>query len=83
MNYLDFEKLGYYDLKGALNDYIHNRIKEIESNKSTSEYDFCTVSGQLEELENLFKFINFTNSTNTPSKSDILKEIQDVNKSNT
>lgn len=83
MNYLDFEKLGYYDLKGALNDYIHSRIKEIESNKTTSEYDFCTVSGQLEELENLFKFINFPTPNNSPSKSDILKEIQDVNKSNT
>lgn len=77
MNYLDFEKLGYYDLKSQINNYILTRIKQIEETKDASEYDFCTTSGKLEELKGLFDFIN------SGKKTTDLKEIQDSNKSNT
>ena len=77
MNYLDFEKLGYYDLKSQLNDYIHTRLKEIEANKDKTEYDFCTTRGRIEELQALFNFFS------SNKKSSELKDLEDSHKSNT
>jgi len=78
MNYLDFENMGYYDLKSHLNDYVLTRIKEIDTIVDESEFDFCTTQGRIDELQKFYEFLN-SNSLKSLQEKKLNNQSGDIN----
>jgi hypothetical protein len=68
------EILAHYRFKTNLLIYIGERIDKIKKDVKASEYDYCTTSGQLMELESLNAFLRDqstqTEPTNQNTKTD-------------
>ena len=57
MTYLEYEKLGYYDLKSKLIDYAQRRVIILKSSTQNNEFDYCEIKGRIEEIEALNEFL--------------------------
>lgn len=58
MTYQDYEKLGYYDLKGKMVEYVQKRLAILKQAENKSEFDYCKIQGQIEELHAMIKFLH-------------------------
>jgi len=56
-NLIREELLTYYHFRANIIKYIKDRMETIKNTIKADEYDYCTTSGQLMELESLRAFI--------------------------
>lgn len=56
-NLIKEELLTYYHFRASLIKHINDRMESIKTLVELSEYDYCTIAGQIKELENLNAFI--------------------------
>lgn len=57
MTYIEYEKLGYYDLKSKLIDYAQRRVIILKSSTQNNESDYHELKGRIEEIEALNEFL--------------------------
>jgi hypothetical protein len=75
-NIIKNELLRYYHFRQDLIAHINKRSDELgQMHTKTNEYDYCTVRGQIIELQNLLAFIK-ENAQHTI----ITKQIESANK---
>ena len=57
MTYLEYEKLGYYDLKGRMIEYLQSRLVLLRQEPQATEFDYCEIKGRLAEIEAFSDFL--------------------------
>ena len=72
MTYLEYEKLGYYDLKSKLIDYAQRRIIILKSSTQNNEFDYCEIKGRIEEIEALNEFLKDETKRRLEEDSNLL-----------
>ena len=61
MTYLEYEKLGYYDLKSKMIKYLQSRVTRIRQEPQDTEFDYCEIKGRLAEIEAFSDFLKEEN----------------------
>jgi hypothetical protein len=61
MTYLEYEKLGYYDLKSKMIEYLQSRVTRLKENSLDTEFDYCEMSGRLAEIQAFSDFLKEEN----------------------
>ena len=64
------EVLAHYQFKTNLLIYIGDRIETIKKDIKASEYDYCTTSGQLMELDSLNAFLKSQSTQTEPTNQN-------------
>lgn len=54
---LKADALNYHNLRSALLEHIATRGKALETETSTTEYDYCESVGRIKELNELVEFL--------------------------
>jgi hypothetical protein len=80
-NIIKEELLTYYHFRANLLTHLKSRLKVLTFNGS--EYDYCTVEGQIKEINNLLEFVRAEGRHTTISKLTESNEIKLKNKTNT
>jgi hypothetical protein len=57
MTYLEYEKLGYYDLKSKMIEYLQSRVTRLRENSLDTEFDYCEIAGRLAEIQAFSDFL--------------------------
>jgi hypothetical protein len=80
-NLIKEELLTYYHFRASLIKHINDRMESIKTLTQSTEYDYCTVAGQIRELENLNAFLK-ENARHT-EVSKIAESTEKTNPTNT
>ena len=57
MTYLEYEKLGYYDLKSKMIEYLQSRVTCLREESQDTEFDYCEMSGRIAEIQAFSDFL--------------------------